>query len=206
MGLSGCTQWKIFELRDWTDSKQAPGSFQGLVEAEKVSICSHIWCVWDVSQNPNGPKGPAIPLFCARRRRQWIVCGLVWQHCISKWVTKSPINGLQNVWASLSQSGGDTAGGMLHGQHCWFLAHWKGCMGPHTAAFLATGFLQYAHPQILHKLHGGYWEHWPQLLAKQIWFDGKDVNFESGKVLGMRYSVEDDDSLMFSGRFKSIHE
>ena len=45
------------------------------------------------------------------------------------------------------------------------------------------------------------------LLAKQITFaDNNDVIYESGKVLGMRYSVEENDCLMLTGKFRNIRE
>ena len=45
------------------------------------------------------------------------------------------------------------------------------------------------------------------LLAKQISFaDNNDVVYESGKVLGMRYSVEENDCLTFAGKFRNIRE
>ena len=46
----------------------------------------------------------------------------------------------------------------------------------------------------------------PSLLAKQITLDEKNVSIDTGKILGMKYSVEEGDVLMFSGKFKSIHE
>ena len=46
----------------------------------------------------------------------------------------------------------------------------------------------------------------PGLLAKQITLDEKDVHIDSGKILGMKYSVEDGDVLMYAGRFKSLRE
>jgi len=46
----------------------------------------------------------------------------------------------------------------------------------------------------------------PKLLAKQITLDEKDVHIDSGKILGMKYSVEDGDVLMFAGKFKSVRE
>lgn len=46
----------------------------------------------------------------------------------------------------------------------------------------------------------------PKLLAKQISLQEKDVVIESGKILGMKYSVEDGDVLMFAGKFKSVHD
>ena len=46
----------------------------------------------------------------------------------------------------------------------------------------------------------------PALLAKQITLDEKDVTIDAGKILGMMYSVHEGDVLMFSGKFKSVHE
>ena len=45
------------------------------------------------------------------------------------------------------------------------------------------------------------------LLAKQITFaDNNDVIYESGKVLGMRYSVEENNCLTYAGKFRNIRE
>ena len=46
----------------------------------------------------------------------------------------------------------------------------------------------------------------PTLLAKQITLDEKNVFIDSGKILGMRYSVDEGDVLMFSGKFTSVRE
>jgi len=46
----------------------------------------------------------------------------------------------------------------------------------------------------------------PSLLAKQITLDEKDISIDAGKILGMKYSVEDGDVLMFAGRFNTLHE